>query len=113
MHPSLAMDGAASPTFAFLVDSLGFADTAPASVGSRFTYDAETNPYANLWYNRFEKRQIFDYVMVRLPPGFELEVTAGRVLLAGEDALSDHFAVFSELIISRADTTRTPRLGAG
>lgn len=113
VHPSLSSDGAASPTFAFLVDSLGFVDTAPASVGSRFTYDAETNPYADLWYNRFENRQIFDYVMVRLPPGFDLQVPAGHVLLRGADALSDHFGVFSELIISRVDAGRTSRLEAG
>ena len=44
---------------------------------------------------------------------FELEVTAGHVLLRGADALSDHFGVFSELIISRVDAGRTSRLEAG
>ena len=101
VHSSLASDGAPSPAFAFLLDSLGFFDVAPASAGTRFTYDAETNPYADLWYNRFEGRQIFDYIMVRLPPGFELEVGRGHLVLTGPDALSDHFGVFTELSISK------------
>ena len=113
VHPSLARDGVTSPTFAFLVDSLDFVDAAPASAATRLTYDVETNPYADVWYNRFEGRQIFDYVMVRLPPGFELEVTAGRLVLTGDDALSDHFGVFTELSISKADTVHVPDSGAG
>ncbi len=44
---------------------------------------------------------------------FELEVTAGHVLLRGADALSDHFGVFSELTMSRVDAGRTSRLEAG
>ena len=100
VHSSLASDGAPSPAFAFLLDSLGFFDVAPASAGTRFTYDGETNPYADLWYNRFEGRQIFDYIMVRLPPGFELEVGSGHLVLTGPEALSDHFCVCPGLSIS-------------
>ena len=53
----------------------------------------------------------YRYVMVRLPPGFELEVNTGRVVLTGNDALSDHYGVFSELRISRVDALDAP--GAG
>ncbi|HIF22340.1 MAG TPA: hypothetical protein EYQ27_10640 [Gemmatimonadetes bacterium] len=38
---------------------------------------------------------------------------AWRVFLRGADALSDHFGVFSELMISRVDAGRTSRLEAG
>ena len=112
VHPSLASDGVTSPTFAFLVDSLGFVDAAPASAGSRFTYDVETNPYADIWYNRFEGRQIFDYVMVRVPPGFELDVGARHLVLTGDDALSDHFGVFTELSISKVESLDVSGSGA-
>jgi len=49
--------------------------------------------------------------MVRLPSGFELEVNTGRVVLTGNDALSDHYGIFSELRISRVDALDAP--GAG
>ena len=105
VHPSLSTDGVMSPTFSFLVDSLDFVETAPGSPETRLTYDVGINPYAGLWYNRFEGRQIFDYVMVRLPPGFELEVTGARVILTGDETLSDHFGVLTELSISKVDVS--------
>ena len=51
--------------------------------------------------------------MVRPPPGFEHDVTSGRLVLTGDDALSDHFGVFTELSISKVDAVDAPGSGAG
>jgi hypothetical protein len=84
------------------VDSLGFVDTQPEADEGDLTYDIATNRYANLWYNRFEGRQLFDYVMLRLPEGMSFEVVERRRVLDGADPLSDHYGVYAVLEVRSA-----------
>lgn len=104
VHPFLsARDPAVAPSAAyrFLVDSLGFVDTRADADESDFSYDVATNRYADVWYNRFEGRQVFDYVMVRLPEGMTFEVVERRRVLDGSAPLSDHYGVFVDVELRR------------
>lgn len=109
VHPSLSSGGGAegaSAAYRFVVDSLGFVDTRPVVGEGDLTYDVATNRYADLWYNRFEGRQVFDYVMARLPEGMSLEVVERRRVLDGADPLSDHYGVYAVLAITSAGVPR-------
>ena len=100
VHPSLSARDtslAASDAYRFVVDSLGFVATHPEADEGDLTYDIVTNRYANLWYNRFEGRQVFDYVMLRVPEGMAFEVVERRRVLDGADPLSDHYGAYAVL----------------
>lgn len=103
VHPALAVsdpERTPSRAYRYVVDSLGFADTRPEAVEGDLTYDVATNPYADLWYNRFEGRQVFDYVMVRVPEAMTFRVLRRERILDG-DILSDHFGLFAEVELLR------------
>lgn len=105
VHPSLSARDtslAASEAYRFVVDALGFVDTQPEADERDLTYDIATNRYANLWYNRFEGRQLFDYVMLRLPEGMTFDLVERQRVLDGADPLSDHYGVYAVLEVRRA-----------
>jgi endonuclease/exonuclease/phosphatase family metal-dependent hydrolase len=106
VHPSLEDPETGLPpsqVYRFMVDSLGFVDTRPEVGEAELTYDRETNPYANVWYNRFEGRQVFDYVMYRVPLDFSVSVGEQTRVLDGAEPLSDHYGTFTDLVIHRTD----------
>ncbi|GMV03838.1 MAG: hypothetical protein AMXMBFR53_01200 [Gemmatimonadota bacterium] len=99
VHPGLsAADPSRAPSRAYrlLVDSLGFVDTHPRAEDGDLSYDAQVNPYAGVWYNRWEGRQVFDYVLVRVPEGMRLRVVERRRVM-DVDPLSDHYGVLAVL----------------
>ncbi len=96
IHPRLVDMGIASEAsraYAFLIGEMGFTDINPQPDPDHITYDITTNAYANLWFNRFENRQIFDYIMVRLPADYSLTVLSLQRILDGQSLLSDHFGL--------------------
>jgi endonuclease/exonuclease/phosphatase family metal-dependent hydrolase len=102
VHPSLEDLGSGLPpskVYRFLVDSLGFVDTRPQVGESDLTYDGATNQHADVWYNRFEGRQAFDYIMYRVPARFEVVVEERTRVLEGPPPLSDHYGTFAQLQI--------------
>jgi len=104
VHPALsAADPSLVPSraYRFLVDSLGFVDTHPHAEEGDLSYDALNNPYAGVWYNRWEGRQVFDYVMVRMPAGMAVRVVERRRVM-DVDPLSDHYGVFAVLELRRS-----------
>jgi len=107
VHPQLRGTGARSTVYDFFIDSLGFTDTRSQVGPSDFTYDAEHNRYAGLSYNAWEGRQVFDYVLVRVPDGFAARVVSQGRVLDGEEPLSDHYGFYVEVDISTVDSLRT------
>ena len=105
VHPGIARADeryAASEAYRFLTESLGFVETAYVLTDRDHTYDPETNGYADLWYNGVEGRQKLDYVLYRLPSGFQMRVLHHRVVLDDEPLLSDHYGFLVDLELRAA-----------
>lgn len=95
-HPGLTelgLSGAESEAYRYLVESMNFIDSNPTPTLDHLSYDIETNRYANIWLNRFENRQLFDYVMYRVPAGFEVTLHSFQRIMDGAEPLSDHFGL--------------------
>jgi len=94
-HPAIQKENATPNTDfeAFrLLEAAGFInpyDQIPVG----FTYDPEKNPYANLWYNRPEKKQILDYILIRTQNHSRLEISSHEVIFDENLILSDHFGI--------------------
>ena len=96
-----------SVAYGFIVDSLGLVDTRPVPRPGDLTYDAEVNPYAGIWYNSWEGRQVFDYVLHRVPPGGSVELLERRRILDSEEPLSDHYGLLVLLRLVQGESEGT------
>ena len=100
VHPGVARADErykTSEAYRFLTESLGFVETVSDFGTGYYTYDPETNLYADLWYNRIEGKQKLDYVLYRLPAGFRMHLMRHRVVLDDGPLLSDHYGFLVEL----------------
>ena len=93
-HPKLTKSDKGSPDielYNILTDSLGFNEATNTDTEINFTYDIMENSYANMWYNRFEGRQIFDYIFYRTP--FKTNLLKYEIVFKKPTLVSDHFGV--------------------
>lgn len=83
-----------SKVYEFLIDTLKFVDTKSVITEDDITYDGLNNRYASTFYNKFEKRQKFDYCLYRFPLE-NISSTSGKTVFKAPWPLSDHYGVLS------------------
>ena len=100
-HPGLTALGiqqAESSALAALLEA-GFVMHADTVKEEDLTYDVEANQYANLWFNRFEQRQIFDYMLFYAPTGYSIELETYERSFDEKPLLSDHYGLTAEITL--------------
>lgn len=99
-HPAVAAlhsSTNSSPTYAFVVDSLGFTDTVTNIDDDFFTYDHLQNPYAVV----SEQAHKLDYCMYQTTQASTIIHQSTHVIFKEKNTLSDHFGLLSIFMIQK------------